>query len=149
MNGFMRRSTLWIIDWRYDGHPRRLWKVLRDAADDPDAAAQVAQRMEAELRALYGPAATLDTARPATPEEDREYLRGETQPPALCPTFRTARLDERAAQAKAAAPAPRPTGEPSSPPSSPPPPSSPSVPASLPASPSPLAPPAPPAPQAD
>ena len=74
-----RPSTVWVVDYRYEGRPRRWFKAYR-AEDD---ARQLAQT---ELTDLYGRQAELVAIRPATDEEERQYLHGEEPRNALCPT---------------------------------------------------------------
>jgi hypothetical protein len=88
MSEFFKTSTTWVVDFRYDGHPRRWFKLLRPGLD---AQALMAE----ELRTLYGARAQLVDVRTATPEEESRYLRGEAPTDTLCPTGRSARADPR------------------------------------------------------
>ena len=81
MATFFKSSTTWVIDFRYDGRPRRWFKVYPVAEDAPAEAA-------ARLAALYGDRAELVAIRPATEEEERAYLRGEQPLNVYCPTGR-------------------------------------------------------------
>jgi hypothetical protein len=87
MSEFFKTSTTWVVDFHYNGHPRRWFKLLRSGQD-----AQAL--MIEELRALYGARAQLVDVRVATSEEESQYLRGETAGNALCAnsraTFRSA-----------------------------------------------------------
>jgi hypothetical protein len=49
--------------------------------------------MVSELAALYGDSARLVAVRPATEDEETQYLRGEEPKNVLCPTGRHARED--------------------------------------------------------
>lgn len=79
-----KASTVWVVDFRYDGRPRRWIKAYRAGAD----ARQLAL---AELADLYAAHAELVAVRPATDEEETRYLHGDEPRNALCPTGRTAR----------------------------------------------------------
>lgn len=78
---FYRNSTVWAIEFQYDGHPRRWLKAFPAGADVPALVAQA-------LRDLHGERARLLEVRPATDEEERQYLRDEGHPAAVCPTGR-------------------------------------------------------------
>jgi hypothetical protein len=84
MAEFFRQSTVWTVDFRYDGHPRR-W--LRALPAGSDARALI----EAELLDLQGGRAQLVAVRPATPQEEAQYLRDEAPANPLCPTGRSPR----------------------------------------------------------
>ncbi len=79
MATFFRSSTVWVIDFHYEGRPRRWLKALPEVCD----AWHEAQAM---LQDLYGDHARLAGVRRATPEEDRDYLRGNLPRNAYCPT---------------------------------------------------------------
>lgn len=83
MSEFYKRSTVWVVDFRYDGRPRRWFKALGTGVD-------AWQFMAADLQALYGDKARLVSVRPATDEEERQYLRGDEPRNAYCPTLRPA-----------------------------------------------------------
>lgn len=83
---FFKTSSIWVVDFRYDGHPRRWFKLLRPGQDVPALMAD-------ELRTLYGTRAVLVGVREATPEEEAQYLRGEAPANVLCPTGRAPRTD--------------------------------------------------------
>ncbi len=78
---FFRTSSTWVVDFRYEGHPRRWFKVMRPGVD-------VRALMATELRQLYGDRAQVVDVRPATDEEEAQYLRGEEPGNAFCPTGR-------------------------------------------------------------
>jgi hypothetical protein len=79
-----KASTVWVVDFRYDGRPRRWFKAYRAGAD----ASQLAR---AELADLYASHAELVAVRPATDEEETRYLHGDEPRNVLCPTGRSAR----------------------------------------------------------
>jgi len=81
MSKFFKTSTTWVVDFRYDGRPRRWFKLLRPGQD---AQALMAE----ELSTLYGARAQLVDVCAATPEVEARYLHGETAGNALCPTGR-------------------------------------------------------------
>lgn len=83
MSEFFRTSTWWVIDFRYDGSPRRWFKAFGPNVD-------VADVMAAELRNLYGARARLGEVRKASAEEEGAYLRGDAPKNAFCPTGRGA-----------------------------------------------------------
>ncbi|CAN7770496.1 hypothetical protein LJR084_007610 [Variovorax sp. LjRoot84] len=78
MAEFLRTSVTWVIDFHYDGRPRRWFRAFRPNVN-------VHEAMVAELRDLYGERATLVEVRPATDEEETGYLRGEEPKNAFCP----------------------------------------------------------------
>jgi hypothetical protein len=76
-----RRSITWVIDYRYDGHPRRRFQILDKGVD--------AERFAREwLRDTQPRLGTLVEVRRASADEEREYLRGEEARNAYCPTGR-------------------------------------------------------------
>jgi uncharacterized DUF497 family protein len=78
---FYKTSTVWVADFLYEGRPRRWFKAMRAGAD--------AQReIEALLQDWYGDHARLVSVRPATKEEDLQYIRGELPRNVYCPTGR-------------------------------------------------------------
>ena len=81
MAEFFKTSTIWVVDFRYDGRPRRWFKAFAPGIDARGA-------MQSELREMYGNRARLGEVRPATDEEERQYLRGEVPANAYCPTGR-------------------------------------------------------------
>lgn len=89
MSVFFKPATTWVVDFRYDGHPRRWFKVFGRVAD-------VREQVAAQLRDLYGNRAQLLEVRPATDEEETQYLRGEEPKNVLCPTGRHACVDLQA-----------------------------------------------------
>ena len=78
---FSTTSTLWVVDFRYDGRPRHWFKAF-GANDD------VPRKMATILRDLYGKRMQLVEVRKATEEESLQYLRGEEPNNVYCPTGR-------------------------------------------------------------
>lgn len=84
MATFFKRSQVWVVDFTYEGRPRKWFKALPQGTD--------AQReMTALLQDLYGSRAQLAGVRPATPEEELDYGRGNLPQNVLCPTGRAPR----------------------------------------------------------
>jgi hypothetical protein len=81
MATFFRTSRIWVVEFTYDGHPRRWLKAL------PESAAPEHQ-LASELAELYGTRARLVTVRAATPQEETQYIRGKLPKNAVCPTGR-------------------------------------------------------------
>ena len=79
-----RRSQVWVVEFTYEGRPRRWFKALPEGKD-----AQA--EMAALLQELYGTRAQLQQVRPATPEEETDYIRGNLPLNVLCPTGRAPR----------------------------------------------------------
>ena len=79
-----RSSQVWVVDFTYEGRSRRWFHALPQGTD-PAAA------MRAVLQDLYGRHAQLVEVRPATPEEELDYGRGNLPKNALCPTGRAPR----------------------------------------------------------
>lgn len=79
-----KASTVWVVDYRYEGRPRRWFKAYCADAD-------VRQLALAELADLYAAHAELVAVRPATEEEETRYLHGDEPRNVLCPTGRSAR----------------------------------------------------------
>ena len=69
------------MDFRYDGRPRRWFKVCGPGAD-------VRARMTTLLHDLYGERAKLVDVRMTTEDEETQYLRGEEPKNVFCPTGR-------------------------------------------------------------
>jgi uncharacterized DUF497 family protein len=78
---FFKATTLCVIDFRYEGHPRRWFKAF---GADVDLHAEAIRL----LRDLYGARVQLVEARKATAQEELQYLRGEEAINVLCPTGR-------------------------------------------------------------
>ena len=81
MSEFFKTSTIWTVEFRYDGHPRRWIKAFGPRED-------VAARMADTLRELFGERVQQLQVRRATPDEEMQYLRGEQPDNMLCPTGR-------------------------------------------------------------
>ena len=79
-----RRSQVWVVEFDYEGRPRRWFKALPQGSD-----AQA--DMRALLRDLYGGRARLGQVRPATPQEELDYVQGRLPRNMPCPTGRTPR----------------------------------------------------------
>ncbi len=86
MSGFFKTSTTWVVDFRYEGGPRRWFKAFGPNDD-------VHEKMSTLLHDLYGERAQLVEVRKATPEEETQYLRGEEAKNVFCPTGRRVRTD--------------------------------------------------------
>jgi hypothetical protein len=78
---FFRASTTWVVDFRYDGRPRRWFKVFGQGLD-------ARALMATELQQLYGDRAQLVEVREATEQEEGQYLRGDEPKNTFCPTGR-------------------------------------------------------------
>ncbi len=79
MATFFRTSRVWVIDYRYEGRPRRWLKAWPQATDGAQAARELLQQ-------LYGGQATLLQARPATEQEEADFRHGNLPRNALCPS---------------------------------------------------------------
>jgi len=78
---FFKTSTTWVVDFRYEGRPRRWFRAF-SAGDD------VNKLMTLLLHALYGGRAALVEVRRATEGEETQYLRGAEPKNLMCPTGR-------------------------------------------------------------
>jgi hypothetical protein len=78
---FYRTSTVWVVEFTYDGHPRRWLKALPQGTDGRTA-------MESHVNDLYGARARVSDVRPATTAEELQYIRGEVPKNVFCPTGR-------------------------------------------------------------
>lgn len=78
---FFKTSTTWVVDFRYDGRPRRWFKAFGPGED-------VTTQMTHLLQSWYGGRAKLVEVRRATDEEETLYLRGAEPKNVLCPTGR-------------------------------------------------------------
>lgn len=79
MADFFRTSTVWVVDFSYDGRARRLYRAFPLGTD-------VLSVMRQELLELHGDRAQMHAARQATDAEDLQYVRGELPKKAWCPT---------------------------------------------------------------
>lgn len=76
-----RPTALWVVIYRYQGQPRRWYKAFPPEVDVPT-------RVAAQLHELHGEHALLEEVRPASAEEELQYLHGETPIFPMCPTGR-------------------------------------------------------------
>lgn len=83
---FYRNSNTWVIDFRFEGRPRRWFKVFGQGLDPT-------QQVQEELRALYGNRVQGVGVRAATAEEESRFLRGKEVKNVYCPTGRRASPD--------------------------------------------------------
>lgn len=81
MATFFKSSQLWVLDFTYDGRPRRWFKALPEGADAHAV-------LSAQLQDLHGKRARLVEVRPATPDEETQYVRGTLPKNVMCPTGR-------------------------------------------------------------
>jgi hypothetical protein len=81
MATFFKPSSLWVIDYRFDGRDRRWYKSFRS---DVDTKAEA----QDQLADLHGNRARLTEVRRATDNEERQYVRGEQPKTNFCPTGR-------------------------------------------------------------
>lgn len=81
MATFYRSSKVWVLDFTYEGRPRRWVKAIREGED-------ARAGFEAQLRDLYGTRARLVDVRPASTDEETQYLHGTLPKNVLCPTGR-------------------------------------------------------------
>lgn len=79
MATFFKRSEVWVVDFFHDGRARR-WFTALPVGTDGQAG------MQARLQDLYGGRATQVVARPATPQEELAYVRGDLPRNAYCPS---------------------------------------------------------------
>lgn len=86
MSEFFKTSTIWVVDFRYNGKPRRWFKSFGSGDD-------AREEMTRLLQALYGERARLVDVRRATEDEETQYLRGVEPTNVLCPTGRHDRID--------------------------------------------------------
>lgn len=87
MTEFFRKSSTWVVDYRYDGRARRIYKVIPDGKN-------ASVMMRAQLNDLYGDRAKLVAVGLASDEEERAFFRGEEPKNVLCPTGRMPRSGE-------------------------------------------------------
>jgi hypothetical protein len=81
---FFRRTQVWVVDFSYDGRARRWFKPLPQGTDARAA-------MRELLQELYGTHAQLVAVRPASEQEELDYVRGDVPQNMLCPTGRAPR----------------------------------------------------------
>ncbi len=78
---FFKRSQVWVVDFTYDGHPRR-W--VRALPQHKDARAELASM----VHDYYGRRGNVVEIRLATPEEETQYIHDDVPANVLCPTGR-------------------------------------------------------------
>ena len=78
---FYKTSKVWILDFTYDGAPRRWFKALPEDAD-------ARTLFMAQLGDLYGKRGRFVDVRLATRDEETLYLNGTVPKNVLCPTGR-------------------------------------------------------------
>ncbi len=78
-----KATELWVVDFTYDGRPRRWLKAL-------PAGSEARARMEAVVEDLYGSRARVVAVRRATTDEETQYIRGDLPKNLICPTGRGA-----------------------------------------------------------
>ena len=81
MAKLFRTSSVWVVEFTYDGRPRTWYKAFPEGQD-------VRPKIAALLEELYGEHARLVSARPATENEDLAFIRGDVPKNQLCPTRR-------------------------------------------------------------
>lgn len=81
MAPFFRSSRVWVVDFHHEGRARRWLKALPEQVD-------AESHMRALLQDWYGDAAVLSAVRPATAEEDADYIQGRLPRNLMCPTGR-------------------------------------------------------------
>ena len=78
---FYKTSKVWILDFTYDGAPRRWFKALPENTD-------ARTLFEAQLSDLYGKRACFVEVRLATWGEETQYLNDTAPKNVFCPTGR-------------------------------------------------------------
>ncbi|ROZ75426.1 hypothetical protein [Ramlibacter sp. WS9] len=81
MATFFKTSRLWVVHYTWKGRPRHWFKALPEGAYGPALLA-------AELMDVHGPLARVVEIRPASPQEETDYLHDELPRNILCPTGR-------------------------------------------------------------
>lgn len=81
MAKFYRTSALWVVDFLYDGRPRRWYKTA-------PAGRSIADEVAHTLADWYGHRARLVSVREANADEEAAYRRGEEPRNVYCPTGR-------------------------------------------------------------
>jgi hypothetical protein len=81
MATFFKSSRVWVMDFTYEGRPRRWTKALPETQDGRAV-------LPAQLRDLYGDHAHVVDVRPATLEEETQYIHGTEPKNVFCPTGR-------------------------------------------------------------
>ena len=78
-----KANEVWVVDFTYDGRPRRWLKAL-------PAGTQARAAMEAVVEDLYGKRGRVVDVRRATRDEETQYIRGDLPRNLYCPTGRGA-----------------------------------------------------------
>ncbi|MBC7378525.1 MAG: hypothetical protein H7346_13970 [Burkholderiaceae bacterium] len=81
MAPFYKSSTVWVLDFTYQGRPRR-WVKAVPAGVNPRAG------FEKQVADLYGSRGRVEDVRLATEDEETQYLRGTLPVNVICPTGR-------------------------------------------------------------
>lgn len=81
MATFFKSSKVWVVEFTYEGRPRKWFKALPENAD-------ARQEMEDLLQDLYGKRAQIVEVRAATAQEEIDYVQGKLPKNMLCPTGR-------------------------------------------------------------
>ncbi|MDP3619753.1 MAG: hypothetical protein Q8R63_08160 [Ramlibacter sp.] len=81
MPPFYKTSTVWVLDFTYEGRARR-WVKAFPAGENPR------DGFEAQLAELYGRRGQVVDVRLATQDEETQFLRGTLPKNVLCPTGR-------------------------------------------------------------
>jgi len=81
MSEFFKTSTTWLVDFLYEGRPRRWFKAFGPGED-------VNKEVTKSLQALYAGRAKVVDIRRATQDEEMQYLRGAEPKNVVCPTGR-------------------------------------------------------------
>ena len=81
MAEFFRTSTIWVVDFLYEGRARRWFRAFGPEDD-------VRHIMTTTLHDLYGDHARIVDLRRATEEEELQYLHGDEPKNVMCPTGR-------------------------------------------------------------
>lgn len=82
MATFFKSSRLWVLEFTYDGHPRRWIKPLPEGEDGPAL-------LTAQIADLYGKRGRVTLVRPATVDEETQYIAGTVPKDVFCPTGRS------------------------------------------------------------
>lgn len=81
MATFFKTSRLWVVHYTWKGRARHWYKALPDDVDGPAV-------LSAELADVQGREARIVEIRPATSQEESDYLHGTLPADMLCPTGR-------------------------------------------------------------
>lgn len=81
MAEFFKTSSIWIVDFLYEGRARRWFKAFRPDED-------VRESVTATLHDLYGDRVRLVGVRRASEKEELQYVRGDVPKNVMCPTGR-------------------------------------------------------------